>query len=179
VYTDETDTVIRFKIGQHGELYASQGNFQVDSSGNMTTNRTLGAANAVSGTALFSVDSGGNVSATSYSTTSSRALKQDIAALSAECAAELLDGLEPVRFRYKHDAEHEHLGFILEDTPPALAPTGHGVSIMDLIAVLTRVAKEQQKEIEQEQKRQLELRHRLEAIQSSRSGDASRGNAAP
>ena len=171
LYMDETDSVVRFKVGQSGDVYASQGNFQVDSSGNVKTNGTLAAVNAATGTALFTVDSGGNATATSFTPTSSRLLKQDVSRpWTADRAAELLDSLEPVRFRYKHQPEREHMGFILEDTPQGTRPDGKGrVSIMDLIAVLTHVwPRSKARRLDRERKRTLSLRQRLDEIRDKR-----------
>jgi len=77
---------------------------------------------------------------------SSRALKKDIVSISTKEAIKTLDGLDPVKFKYKNDNLEEHLGFIAEDVPDLVATRSRNqLSIMDFTAVLTKVVKEQQK----------------------------------
>ena len=84
-----------------------------------------------------------------WTNASSRASKTGIAALGIEDALAALDGLEPVHFRYRDDAAESHVGFIAEDVPSLVATADRkGVSPMDVVAVLTRVIKEQQERIE-------------------------------
>ena len=65
--------------------------------------------------------------------------------------------LEPVTFSYRNDSDEDHVGFIAEDVPTLVA-TGDrkGLSAMDIVAVLTRVVQQQQRQIE-------ELESRLDA----------------
>jgi hypothetical protein len=85
-------------------------------------------------------------------------LKEDIRGLSASEAKNTLDALKPVRFKYKKDKEDEYLGFIAEDVPELVASKDRkGMSPMDVVAVLTKVAQEQQKTILDLQKRIAEL----------------------
>jgi hypothetical protein len=89
---------------------------------------------------------------------SSRELKEDIRGLSANDAKDALSTLKPVRFNYKKDKEEEYLGFIAEDVPELVASKDRkGMSPMDVVAVLTKVAQEQQKTISELQKRISEL----------------------
>ncbi len=79
---------------------------------------------------------------------SSRSLKENIRALSAEDAQEALAQLAPVRFNYKADTSEECLGFIAEDVPELVAIGDRkGLSSMDIVAVLAKVLQEQQKTI--------------------------------
>jgi hypothetical protein len=92
----------------------------------------------------------GNIRATgSITPGSSRELKENIAGLSLREAAAALEGLTPVTFSYKADAQKDlHAGFIAEEVPELLAtPDRKGVNPMDVIAVLTKVVQEQQKQI--------------------------------
>lgn len=175
----DTSNTLKFQIGMSGNIYAAGGLFTADGSGNLTTYGTISAV--LSGTTyLFKVDSTGHAYATSFTTwPSSREFKEDIAPLSGETAAELLDGLNPVRFRFKHIDDYEHMGFILEDTPPPLAPTGKGVSLMELIAVLTRVAKDQHAQIERQRETTRELRVRLEELKRARRAPGGRADGPP
>ena len=84
-----------------------------------------------------------------WTNSSSRARKENIHTLSAEEALEALDGLEPVQFNYRNDNGEDYVGFIAEDVPDLVATRDRdGLSAMDIVAVLTRVVQEQQKQIE-------------------------------
>ena len=84
-----------------------------------------------------------------WTNSSSRARKENIHDLSAEAALTTLQGLEPVQFNYRNDAEEQYVGFIAEDVPELVATSDReGLSAMDIVAVLTRVVQEQQKKIE-------------------------------
>ena len=84
-----------------------------------------------------------------WTNSSSRAKKENIAALSLDDALSTLTSLEPVRFNYKNDQLESYVGFIAEDVPELVATSDRdGLSSMDIVAVLTRVVQEQQKKIE-------------------------------
>jgi len=88
-----------------------------------------------------------------WTNASSREYKDNIESLSAEKAMEALEGLNPVTFNYKADSEEQHAGFIAEDVPELVAMKDRkGLSPMDIVAVLTRVVKEQQKIVQEQQK---------------------------
>ncbi|NEQ11711.1 MAG: tail fiber domain-containing protein, partial [Moorea sp. SIO4E2] len=76
---------------------------------------------------------------------SSRELKENINTLAIEDAIETLEGLNPVQFSYKKDHQKEtHIGFIAEDVPDLVASHDRKtLSPMDIVAVLTKVVKEQ------------------------------------
>jgi Chaperone of endosialidase len=80
---------------------------------------------------------------------SSRTLKENIVGLSSKEALETLNHLNPVKFRYKADAERaHHIGFIAEEVPELVAtPDRQGLSPMDIVGVLTKAVQEQQKTI--------------------------------
>lgn len=88
---------------------------------------------------------------------STRTIKEDIEPLAAPEAAALLAALEPVRYRMIGDeTREEHLGFIAEEVPDAISGPEHtAVANNHIVAVLTRVVKEQQRRLD-------ELAHRLE-----------------
>ncbi|MFD1905965.1 tail fiber domain-containing protein [Paenibacillus rhizoplanae] len=84
---------------------------------------------------------------------SSRELKDNIADIPVKEAKQLLDGLNPVSFKYKGSTKQKTLGFIAEEVPAVLAdPDQRAISGMDIIAVLTSVMKDQQKAITRMQK---------------------------
>ncbi len=98
---------------------------------------------------------------------SSREYKDDIAELGADAAVKTLAGLNPVTFKYKAGEDERHVGFIAEDVPELVATKDRkGMSPMDVVAVLTKVVKEQQVTVKEQQ----------EAIKDSRK--PSRGTAA-
>jgi hypothetical protein len=81
---------------------------------------------------------------------STRELKQNIVTLDGTRATGLLDGLEPVGYRLIVDEEQrEQLGFIAEDVPDVIAGPDHrSITPMHIVAVLTRVVKEQQRRLD-------------------------------
>jgi hypothetical protein len=84
-----------------------------------------------------------------WTNSSSRARKENIEILSADEAIETLEGLEPVHFNYRNDRDESYIGFIAEDVPDLVATSDReGLSAMDIVAVLTKVVQEQQKQIE-------------------------------
>ena len=101
-----------------------------------------------------------------WTNASSREYKRDIKRLSAQKAIDTLKQLDPVEFAYKADSQEKHVGFIAEDAPELVATKDRkGMSSMDVVAVLTKVVKEQQKTIAQLSremgaiKRELQDRH--------------------
>jgi hypothetical protein len=93
-----------------------------------------------------------------WTNASSRALKQDVADLSADTAIEALDQLTPVTYAYRADPAERHVGFIAEDVPALVATADRqGLSPMDIVAVLTKVLQEQQKTIAELQARVAQL----------------------
>ena len=97
---------------------------------------------------------GGNIKATGTITQgSSRELKEDITLISTKEAVETLQGLNPIKFKYKaEDSGEEHLGFIAEDVPALVAfKDRKRLSSMDMMAVLVRVVQEQQRMLKEQQ----------------------------
>lgn len=83
---------------------------------------------------------------------SSRELKEKITNLSVNEATDALNGLTPVKFRYKTDKEYEQVGFIAEDVPELVATkTRKNLGAMDIVAVLTKVVQQQQETIREQQ----------------------------
>lgn len=81
---------------------------------------------------------------------SSRAYKTDIKELEASEALKAFELLNPVEYKFKDGTEETHLGFIAEDVPDLVASKDRkGLSSMDIVALLTKVLKEQQKTINQ------------------------------
>lgn len=86
----------------------------------------------------------------SISQASSREIKENIVPLEPEEARAILDGLDPVCYNLRED-EHgkPYLGFIAEDVPDKIATSDRkAITNSHIIAVLTRMVKEQQAAIE-------------------------------
>ena len=109
---------------------------------------------------LLVIQNNGNVIG-KFVQSSSKKLKENIDLLSLQEAAQTLAGLNPVKFNYKTDSDqHQNIGFIAEDVPKLLATSDRkGVSIMDIVGVLTKVLQEQQKTI-------LELAEKVKSLEA-------------
>jgi hypothetical protein len=80
---------------------------------------------------------------------SSRDYKENISELSAAAANEALKGLNPMIYNYKAAKDEKHVGFIAEDVPSLVASQDRkSLSPMDIVAVLTKVVKEQKQTVE-------------------------------
>ena len=80
---------------------------------------------------------------------SSRTLKTRIRHLPEPEALDVLQALTPVTFSYKANLAETHVGFIAEDVPNLVAMNDRkGLAAMDIMAVLTKVVQQQQKQIE-------------------------------
>lgn len=126
------------------------------------------------GVAKVTVAASGNVTATGFTNSSSRTLKDNIVDLDSRQATDALRQLTPVQFVYKDDPTADRrVGFIAEDVPEIIAePDRQSVPLMDVVALVTRVVKDQdrlneqqQKTIEQQQKTIDELLKRLQALE--------------
>jgi hypothetical protein len=88
-----------------------------------------------------------------WTNASSIVLKENIASLSSERATAALQGLNPVTYNYKADKAEEYVGFIAEEVPELVAMNDRqALSPMDIVAVLTKVTQDQQKQIRDQQK---------------------------
>ncbi len=122
------------------------------------SNRTTFASNGSVGIGTFTPSEklyvAGNIYATGTVTWgSSRELKEDIRELSANEAVSALNDLSPKKYYYKADKKDEHIGFIAEDVPELLATKDRkSLDPMDIVAVLTKVTQEQQREMQEQQR---------------------------
>lgn len=115
---------------------------------------------------IMRLQANGNVRiAGALTQSSSRELKENIVELSSAEAIATLEGLNPLKFNYKDTSQKEtHIGFIAEDVPELVAsPDRKHLSAMDIVAVLTKVVKEQQEAISvlQEKLKALEGKNQL------------------
>jgi hypothetical protein len=116
----------------------------IDSAGNVG----IGAGAATPGHPL-EMGSGAHVTAGGvWTDASSIEYKTDIASLTLDKALETLTNLNPVTFSFKVARDERHVGFIAEEVPDLVASKDrNGLSPMDIVAVLTKVVQQQQKEI--------------------------------
>ena len=76
---------------------------------------------------------------------SSREYKNNINELNSSDAFETLEKLTPVTYFYKKEADERYVGFIAEEVPELVAMKNRkGLAAMEIVAVLTKVLKEQQ-----------------------------------
>ena len=104
--------------------------------------------------AKATIHANGSITATSFNPSSSRALKHDIIELDSARAQDAVRRLTPVEFIYNDDELAEkRVGFIAEDVPELVADTDRkSVPIMDVVATLTRVVKDQQHVIDEQRR---------------------------
>lgn len=119
--------------------------------------------------AKVTIAANGNVIGTSFVNSSSRELKDRITDLPSDKAAAALRQLTPVEFVYKDDETADpRIGFIGEDVPALIAePDRKSVPVMDVVALVTRVVKDQQQTID-EQKKFIEEQRKLNELLTKR-----------
>jgi len=84
-----------------------------------------------------------------WTNASSRNLKENIKQINSVDALKTLQGLQPVTYNYKNSKDENYAGFIAEDVPDMVAMNDRkSLASMDILAVLTRVVQNQQKELE-------------------------------
>jgi hypothetical protein len=88
-----------------------------------------------------------------WTNASSIALKENISALGSDEASTTLLALNPVKYNYKAAKDENHVGFIAEEVPDLVAMKDRkSLSPMDIVAVLTRVTQDQQKQLQDQLK---------------------------
>ncbi|WP_415407296.1 tail fiber domain-containing protein [Sulfurovum sp. CS9] len=124
------------------------------------------ATSDVSGTELYLGNGAKNVGGV-WINASSRALKENIKELSTQDALAAFHKLQPVTYNYKSDKKEQVVGFIAEDVPELVAiQSRDGLSSMDMVAVLTKVLQEQEKNNELLQQRVGEQEQQLTATKT-------------
>jgi hypothetical protein len=144
-----------FKISQAGgstfKLAAGSSNVQIGSVSNHGIKYMAGGSwkMQLNPDGTLTMSDGGSYNGT-WNNASSRELKENIEVISSSEAFSTLENLEPVKYNYKQDKKELHAGFIAEDVPELVATNSRkNISTMDIVAVLTKVVKEQQKVINQ------------------------------
>lgn len=103
---------------------------------------------------------------------SSRELKENIETLTSEEAINTLNGLNPVKYNYKVDKTEGYVGFISEDVPELVAVKDRkGLVTMDVVAILTKVVKEQQKMAQEQQETIAKLNKRIAELEKKINSD--------
>jgi hypothetical protein len=117
----------------------------------------------VNGNGSFTSITGATLTAGgTWTDSSSREYKENIAALSAQEAIHTLAGLNPVKYNYKVDQDEKHVGFIAEDVPELVAMKDRkGLSPMDIVAVLTKVVQEKSQIVERQENMIVEVTEKL------------------
>ena len=83
-----------------------------------------------------------------WTNASSRILKKNIKNITSNDVADAIMSLEPIKFEYKASPNEKHLGFIAEDVPDIFASMDRkGLSSMDFVAALVAMVQNQQKQI--------------------------------
>ena len=112
-------------------------------------------------TGTISSGGGAYTSGGAWIEASSRDYKENIMELGQSESLQALESLNPVRYNYKNKKDEEFLGFIAEDVPDLVAMNSRkGMRAMDIVAVLTKVAQEQQR-VNKEQEEMLEEQNEL------------------
>ena len=102
-------------------------------------------------TGTISSGGGAYTSGGAWIEASSRDYKENIMELDQNESLQALESLNPVRYNYKNKKNEEFLGFIAEDVPDLVAMNGRkGMRAMDIVAVLTKVAQDQQRIIKKQ-----------------------------
>jgi len=127
--------------------------------GMLTINGNLGIG-VMNPTTPIQLSGGAYSDGSEWLTGSSRKYKENIHALSQAKALRTFKALNPVTFTYKTDPGDLHVGFIAEEVPDILATKDRkGLSALDIVAVLTKVA-QVQSQIMHEQKKTLDKQQR-------------------
>ena len=121
----------------------------INSSGNIGIGGITNPGNPLQHSSGAFLSAGGT-----WTNASSRDYKQDICDLDSHEALATLKELAPVKYAYKVDPSERHVGFIAEDVPDLVATKDRkGLSPMDIVAVLAKVVQDQQKTIDDLNKR--------------------------
>lgn len=101
-----------------------------------------------------------------WTNASSRELKHDIAPLTSEQAQETVQALQPVEYRYNDQSDEKYVGFIAEDVPDLVATNDRkSLSPMDVVAVLTKVVQDQNRQLNEQRTLNKSLIERLNKLE--------------
>ncbi len=164
LYLERTSGASAFMLG--GSTAAQLGsstNHQVE----MFVNNSLHTTFKTDGSLRMATGARCNTSG-QWKDASSRALKENIEELTTDDAMKTLAGLKPVTFNYKANPDEGSVGFIAEDVPDLVASEDREtMGAMDVTAVLTKVAQQQQDVIARQQAVIAQLLTRVEALENT------------
>ncbi len=153
-----TGAQVEMYAGSSSSYFGTRDNFKLYLMTNSTFRMTIGntgniGIGVISPTHLLDVNGGAYCNGTSWVNASSREFKENIAELPEQEALNTLKSLKPVTFNYKEQKDETCVGFIAEDVPELVATKDRkGLGAMDVVAVLTRVVQQQQKQLEEQGK---------------------------
>jgi hypothetical protein len=151
-------TDINWKFGMFGDASFRISDYTSGSEANRMTfssGGNIGIGGVTSPTNPIQHSSGAILTAGgTWQSVSTREAKMDISNLTVDEAKAAFAKLQPVKFTYKLEPGDPQVGFIAEDVPELVATHDRKhLNAMEITAVLTDVVKEQQKTIEELQKR--------------------------
>jgi hypothetical protein len=89
-----------------------------------------------------------------WTNASSRTVKNNIRAITTEQARETVRALQAVGYRYNDEPDEDYVGFIAEDVPQLVASKDRtSLAPMDVVAVLTKVVQDQERQLTEERQR--------------------------
>ncbi|MCP5048100.1 MAG: tail fiber domain-containing protein [bacterium] len=148
--------------GNSGVNMGSQSNHELRFVTNAVTRMTLNTSGGIT------MATGGgtyNQATGQWVNGSSRAYKENINELTSESAMDAINKLKPVTFNFKKSDEHQ-VGFIAEEVPELVAQKNRkGLSPMDIVAVLTKVVQQQQKQMAEQKNTIDQMKKRIEQIE--------------
>lgn len=162
-----TGAQLEMYAGSTFSYFGTRDNFALRFLTNSTYRMTIGNTGNVgigltSPSYLLHLNGGAYCDGNTWTDASSREYKENIAELSEQDALDALEQLTPVTFNYKNREDDASVGFIAEDVPELVATKDRkGLSAMDVVAVLTRVVKRQQKRLDEQDKLIRELREEI------------------
>ena len=166
----DSPDIIRFFTGAFPGTTTEAERMRVSADGTVTIARiTADAGNIFQiGTDTTNGNGASLTNAGVWTDASSRANKINIKELDTKTAIEAVNNLKTVTYNGKHDTAETYVGFIAEDVPDLVAMNNRkGIAAIEIAALLSKVVKEQQKQLKA-QNAQLELlAKRLSALESS------------
>jgi uncharacterized protein (DUF1499 family) len=179
LFLERTDPGVTFKLNvtnslaQIGSVSAHKVNFVVGNSAKMTIDTAgyvgIGDTSPSYPIEVATANNARLETSGNWVNPSSRELKENIENLTAEEAIDTLNGLNPVKYNYKVDKTEGYVGFIAEEVPELVSVKDKkGMVTMDVVAVLTKVVKEQQMSIQEQQKIISELNKRIAELEKKK-----------
>jgi hypothetical protein len=166
---------VQFSAGASDTFFGSRSNdplnllvnqqtmMYIDTSGNVAIKN---ADTSITAGRKIDTDTGGYLTSGGvWQGTSTRTSKENIEDLATEEAIDAFEKLNPVKFNYKKEKGEQYIGFIAEDVPELVVNKDrNAMNAMDVVAVLTKVVQEQQKNLKAQQKAMKEQRETISQL---------------